>query len=90
MFVLEAVMKTHQIVYIIENNCTVRPVEIIKLVGNFAIVKFNNGGGIQVSTKRLYETEKVARKAISNKTKENRALYNANRMNSSKYNAQML
>ena len=80
-----------EIVYIIENNCTVRPVEIIKLVGNFAIVKFNNGGWIQVSTKRLYENEEEAQKAISNQTKENRALYNnADRMNSSKYNAQML
>ena len=47
-------MKTHQIVYIIENNYVVRSVEIIKLVGNFAIVKFNNGGGIHKYQLRDY------------------------------------
>ena len=83
-------MKTHQKVYIIESNRTVRQVEIIKLVGNFAVVKFENGGGIQVSTKRLYETEEMALKVIPVHMDDSKISYNTKHINSSKYNAQML
>lgn len=83
-------MKTHQKVYIIESNRTVRQVEIIKLVGNFAVVKFENGGGIQVSTKRLYETEEMALEVISVHMDDSKISYNTKRIDSSKYNAQML
>lgn len=83
-------MKTHQIVYMIESNRTVRPVEIIKLVGNFAVVKFESGGGIQIPIKRLYRTLEEAQKAIPNQTEESRISYDIRRINSRKYNAQML
>lgn len=83
-------MKTHQIVYMVESNRIVRPVEIIKLVGNFAIVKFENGGGIQVSTKRLYETEEMALEVILVHMDDSKTSYNTKRIDSSKYNAQML
>lgn len=83
-------MKTHQIVYMVESNRIVRPVEIIKLVGNFAIVKFENGGGIQVSTKRLYETEEMALEMILVHMDDSKTSYNTKRIDSSKYNAQML
>ena len=83
-------MKTHQIVYMVESNRIVRPVEIIKLVGNFAIVKFENGGGIQVSTKRLYETEEIALEVIPVHIDDSKTSYNTKRIDSSKYNTQML
>ena len=58
-------MKTGETVYMIESNRIIRQVKIIKLVGNFAIVKFNDGGGTQISMNRLYKTEEDAMKKIS-------------------------
>lgn len=84
MFALEDIMKTGEEVYMIESNRIIRKVKIIKLVGNFAIVKFWEGGGTQISVNRLYKTMEEAEKKLS----RNESLISCH--NNQMWNGQML
>lgn len=53
-------MKPGDTVYLIENNLHVRQATIIKINGNFAIIKFHYGSGTQVHLNRLFATESEA------------------------------
>lgn len=83
-------MKQGDVAWIIENNRTIRECTIVRINGKFAIIRFSNGGGIQVSINRLYETEEMAQKAISKYGNESHISSQCERLNSQKYNAQML
>ena len=50
--------------YIIESNRFITKVEIIKETKQFTTVRFENGGGIRLSNKRLYKTEEEAKAAL--------------------------
>ena len=84
MFVLEDIMKTGEEVYMIESNRIIRKVKIIKLVGNFAIVKFEEGGGTQISVNRLYKTKADSEKKLP----RNESLISCH--NNQMWNGQML
>lgn len=43
-------------VWILENNKNIRECTFIRTNGNLSIIKFENGGGIQVPTKRLFSS----------------------------------
>ena len=53
--------------YIIESNRFITKVEIIKETKQFSTVRFENGGGIRISNKRLYKTEEEAKRALAHK-----------------------
>ena len=53
--------------YIIESNRFITKVEVIKETKQFATVRFENGGGIRLSNKRLYKTEEEAKRALAHK-----------------------
>ena len=55
--------------YIIESNRFITKVEIIKETKQFTTVRFENGGGIRLSNKRLYKTEEEAKIALAHKNK---------------------
>ena len=50
--------------YIIESNRFITKVEVIKETKQFTTVRFENGGGIRLSNKRLYKTEEEAKRAL--------------------------
>ena len=49
----------------IEPNRFITKVEIIKETKQFTTVRFENGGGIRLSNKRLYKTEEEAKRALA-------------------------
>ncbi len=51
----------------IEPNRFITKVEIIKETKRFTTVRFENGGGIRLSNKRLYKTEEEAKRALAHK-----------------------
>ena len=53
--------------YIIESNRFITKVEVIKETKQFTTVRFENGGGIRISNKRLYKTEEEAKRALAHK-----------------------
>ena len=53
--------------YIIESNRFITKVEVIKETKQFTTVRFENGGGIRLSNKRLYKTEEEAKRALVHK-----------------------
>lgn len=53
--------------YIIESNGVITKAEIIKETKQFTTVRFENGGGIRLSNKRLYNTEKEAIRVLAHK-----------------------
>lgn len=53
--------------YIIESNRFITKAEIIKETKQFTTVRFENGGGIRLSNKRLYNTEKEAIRVLAHK-----------------------
>ena len=53
--------------YIIESNRFITKAEISKETKQFTTVRFENGGGIRLSDKRLYNTEKEAIRALAHK-----------------------
>lgn len=61
--------------YIIESNGVITKAEIIKETKQFTTVRFENGGGIRLSDKRLYNTEKEAIRVLAHK-KKNRIIIN--------------
>lgn len=64
MFVGGVLMKEGIIAYIIESNRKIRKVTVAHVVGNMALVKFDEGGGIRVHLSRLFESEEAARKYL--------------------------
>ena len=65
MFVGGVLMKEGITAYIIESNRKIRKVTVAHVVGNMALVKFDEGGGIRVHLSRLFESEDAARKYLS-------------------------
>lgn len=51
-------------VYLIESNREIRQVTIKRRSGNFYVVQFNTGGGIQVRENRLFATHEEAKKQL--------------------------
>ena len=51
----------------IEPNRFITKVEIIKETKQFSTVRFENGGGIRLSSKRIYKTEEEAKRALMRK-----------------------
>lgn len=47
--------------YIVESNRIVRECTVVRPAGNLIIIRFENGGGIQVNKNRLFATKEVAR-----------------------------
>ena len=89
--------------YIILNNKNITEVTISKINGNLYIVRFNNGGGIQVPKGRLFSTRELAEEYIKNHTVQpnqpsqtnptqpiNPAKPTKSIIDSMKYNAQLL
>ena len=50
--------------YIVENNRIVRECTIKRVTRNLVVLRFENGGGIQVSSKRLYDTKEAAEESV--------------------------
>ena len=57
-------MKEGITAYIIENNLKIRKVAVAHIIGNMALVKFDEGGGIRVRLNRLFESEEAARRYL--------------------------
>ena len=53
--------------YIIESNRFITKVEVIKETKQFTTIRFENGGGIRLSSKRLYKTEEEAKRVLKTK-----------------------
>lgn len=53
--------------YILESNRIVRKVTIGRYAAGMYLIRFENGGGIQVKEHRLYESEEAALDAIPKK-----------------------
>ena len=51
----------------IEPNRFITKVERIKKTKQFTTVRFENGGGIRLSNKKLYNTEEEAKRALAHK-----------------------
>ena len=51
--------------YIVESNRIVRECTVVRLDGNLIIIRFENGGGIQVNKNRLFATKEAAEESIS-------------------------
>ena len=49
-------MKPGDTVWILESNKNIRKCKFVRTNGNLSIIKFENGGGIQVPTKRLFSS----------------------------------
>lgn len=59
--------------WLISNGIFVQEVEIGRISGGFALVKFSAGGGIRVRLSRLYETKEEAESIVKkNKGEEKR------------------
>lgn len=57
-------MKPGDTVWIIESNTNIRSATLMRINGNLTLIKFENGGGIQIPMKRLFHSENEARKAL--------------------------
>ena len=51
--------------YIVESNRIVRECTVVRPAGNLIIIRFENGGGIQVKKNRLFTTKEAAEESIS-------------------------
>lgn len=51
-------------VYIVESNRIVRECTVKRVTGKLIIIRFENGGGIQVSKNRLFDTKESAAASI--------------------------
>ena len=69
-------MKEGIIAYIIESNRKIRRVTVAHVVGNMALVKFDEGGGIRVPINRLYGSEEEAIKELRYKTEVKKPPHN--------------
>lgn len=50
-------------VYIVESNRIVRECTVVRPAGNLIIIRFENGGGIQVNKNRLFVIKEAAEEA---------------------------
>lgn len=50
--------------YIVESNRIVRECTVVCPAGNLIIIRFENGGGIQVNKNRLFATKEAAEDSI--------------------------
>ena len=51
--------------YIVERNRILRESTVVRPAGNQIIIRFENGGGIQVNKNRLFATKEAAEESIS-------------------------
>lgn len=51
-------------VYIIENGWRITEVQVISETNGFCLVRFPTGGGMRISSKRLYATQEEAEKSV--------------------------
>lgn len=56
--------KVGDVVYLIESNHIIRECTIIRINGNMYVVRFANGGGIQVKRHRLFATKEEAENTL--------------------------
>ena len=56
--------------YIVESNRIIRECTVVRGSGNMYIIKFNNGGGIQVKAHRLFASKEAAEESILKRQKE--------------------
>ena len=55
-----AAFKAGDKAYIVENNRIVRQCTVVKVsAGNLIVIRFDNGGGIQVRKKRLFRNRQI-------------------------------
>lgn len=72
-----AAFKAGDKAYIVESNRIVRECTVKRVTGKLIIIRFENGGGIQVSENRLFDTQEAAaasiksEKTISQESKRN-------------------
>ena len=60
-----AAFKAGDKAYIVENNRIVRQCTVVKVsAGNLIVIRFDNGGGIQVRKKRLFPTKEAAEESV--------------------------
>lgn len=83
-------MKQGDVVWIIENNKTVRECKIVRINGNLVIIRFTDGCGTQLPLKRLYETQKDAYEELSHNDTLSRIQVEYDTENRRKWNGQML
>ncbi len=83
-------MKQGDIAWIIENNRTVRECKIVRINGNLAIVRFEDGCGTQLPLKRLYKSQEEADKELSHNDTLSRIQVEYDTENRRKWNGQML
>lgn len=62
--------KVGDTVFLIESNRIIRECTVKKVCGNLYIVRFADGGGIQVKGHRLFATKEEAEKNLPAKEKE--------------------
>lgn len=55
-----ATFKAGDKAYIVESNRIVRECTVKRVTGKLIIIRFENGGGIQVSENRLFDTKEAA------------------------------
>lgn len=83
-------MKQGDVVWIIENNRTVRECKIVRINGNLAIIRFADGCGTQLPLKRLYSTQEDAYEELSHNDTLSRIQAEYDTENRRKWNGQML
>lgn len=57
-------MKVGDTAYIVESNRLVREVTIVRCSGGMYLIRFSDGGGIQVKEHRLFATKELAEESI--------------------------
>lgn len=68
--------KKDSIAFIVESNRTVRKVVVVRVTGDFYIVKFeDNGGVIQIRGSRLFVSEEEALASLPQKEQSTRTGY---------------
>ncbi len=61
---MSASFKAGDTAYILENNRIIRECRVIRQNGNLFVIRFVNGGGIQVSRHRLFTTQEEAEASV--------------------------
>ena len=61
---MAAAFKAGDTAYIIENGRIIRECTVIRLNGNLCVIRFVNGGGIQVSIHRLFASQEAAEENV--------------------------
>jgi hypothetical protein len=62
---VEAGFKPGDTAFLIESNRVITEVTVVRCSGSLYVIKFKNGGGIQVKGHRLYATREEAETQIS-------------------------